>query len=65
MQLSSSEEISRLCRINCEQQGIAYFRFSPEIGEDIGTTEKDSHKLCQIVIRYNYEYRYYYNNYHY
>ena len=45
--------MARLCRINCEQQGISYFRFSPEIGEDVGTTEKDNRKLCEIIIRYN------------
>ena len=44
--------MARLCRINCEQQGISYFRFSPEIGEDVGTTEKDNRKLCEIIIRY-------------
>ena len=50
-QLTSSEELSRLCRITCEHQGIPYFRFSPEIGEDVGTTEKDNHKLCEIIVR--------------
>ena len=51
LQLGGSEDMARLCRINCEQQGISYFRFSPEIGEDVGTTEKDSRKLCEIIIR--------------
>ena len=49
--MDRSEDMARLCRINCEQQGINYFRFSPEIGEDVGTTEKDNRKLCEIIVR--------------
>ena len=41
-----------MTRISCEQQDIVFFRFSPVIGKDVGTTEKDNHKLCDIIIRY-------------
>ena len=41
-----------MTRISCEQQDIAFFRFSPVIGKDVGTTERDNHKLCDIIIRY-------------
>ena len=41
-----------MTRISCEQQDIAFFRFSPIIGNDVGTTERDNHKLCDIIIRY-------------
>jgi hypothetical protein len=41
-----------MTRISCEQQDIAFFRFSPVIGNDVGTTERDNHKLCEIIIRY-------------
>ena len=40
-----------MTRISCEQQDIAFFRFSPVIGRDVGTTERDNHKLCDIIIR--------------
>ena len=40
-----------MSRISCEQQDIAFFRFSPLIGKDVGTTEKDSRKLCDIIIK--------------
>ena len=30
---------------------IDYFRFSPKIGEEVGMTEKDNRKLCEIIIK--------------
>ena len=50
-QLNVSEETVRMSRISCEQQDIAFFRFSPLIGNDVGTMEKDNHKLCDIIIK--------------
>ena len=51
LQVGRSEDMARLCRINCERQGIPYFRFSPEIGEDVRALEKENKKLCEIIIR--------------
>ena len=51
LQLNVSEETVRMSRIICEQQDIAFFRFSPLIGKDVGTLEKDNCKLCDIIIK--------------
>ena len=55
-QLTQSEGVAKICKINCEQQGIPYYRFSPEMGEDVGTAETDNIKLCDMIIRYMYLY---------
>ena len=41
-----------MCRVFCEEMEIPFYRFSPEVGESIGTAEKDNMKLCDSIIAY-------------
>ena len=50
-QLTKSEDQTNMCRVYCEELEIPFYRFSPQVGEQIGTAETDDIKLCESIIR--------------
>ena len=51
-QLTKSEDQANMCRIYCEELEIPFYRFSPPVGEMVGTAETDDIKLCDSIIRF-------------
>ena len=50
-QLGRSEDEANVCRVYCEELEIPFYRFSPEVGEQVGTAEVDTMKICDSIIR--------------
>ncbi len=50
VQLVESETVAETCDRNFKEQGIPYYRFSPQLKETISSGETDSHKLIDMVI---------------
>ena len=49
-QINNSEQATKNSCSRCEEQGIAFYRFSPMIEEDIPLSETDDKILCNMVI---------------
>ena len=50
LQLVESETVADTCECNFREQGIPYYRFSPNLLEAISAGETDSRKLIDSVI---------------
>ena len=51
IQLNQSEKVARNSQSRCEEQGIPFYRFSPELDEMIAGSETDNEKLFNMVIQ--------------
>ena len=50
LQLVESEVIAENCQSRCKEQGILYYRFSPQLEEVIPPGETDSAKLMDMIL---------------
>ena len=50
LQLVESEVIAENCQSRCKEQGILFYRFSPQLEEVIAPGETDSAKLIDMIL---------------
>ena len=51
MQLNQSEKVAKNSQSRCEEQGIPFYRFSPEFDEMIAGSETDNEKLFNMILK--------------
>ena len=51
MQLVESERVAKNCSSRCAEQGIPFYRFSPQLKEVIAAGETDDEKLLDMIIQ--------------
>ena len=51
VQLVESEIVADNCRSRCAEQGIPFYRFSPQLKEMIAAGETDTDKLLDMIIQ--------------
>lgn len=51
MQLVESEMVANNCSSRCAEQGIPFYRFSPQLKEVIAAGETDNEKLLDMIIQ--------------
>lgn len=50
-QLVKSETVARNFRTRCWEQGIPFYRFNPELDEEIASGETDSEALVRMLVQ--------------
>ena len=51
LQLTRAENVVENCKARCERGRILFYRFNPRLDEAMGSTEADSKKLCDVILK--------------